>query len=210
MLKWMYFSFMVLTSFLAVIISSDNNKSDVTLVLAQAATNNNNNNNNTLQSTLSSQPPSITHGVKITSPTKGQQVSIGKDITISGTSLANPNSNCQITVIVNHVKPYQPATAAGPEGSKDYSKWNFVLSSKYTTIHQGQNKITAKYNCNSANPGGLSFNSVNVTGLPAAVTSAATIQPSHQQQQQQQSITTENNNSNTTTSSEPTGIPGIL
>jgi hypothetical protein len=200
---------MILTSFLAVIISSDNNKPDLALVLAQAATNNNNNNNNTLQSTLSSQP-SITHGVKITSPTKGQQVPIGKDITISGTSLANPNSNCQITVIVNHVKPYQPVTAAGPVGSKDYSKWNFVLSSKYTTIHQGQNKITAKYNCNSANPGGLSFNSVNVTGLPAAVTSAATIQPSHQQQQQQQSITTENNNSNTTTSSEPTGIPGIL
>jgi hypothetical protein len=210
MLKWMYFSFMVLTSFLAVIISSDNNKPDVTLVLAQAATNNN---NNTLQSTLSSQP-SITHGVKITSPTKGQQVPIGKDITISGTSLANPNSNCQITVIVNHVKPYQPVTAAGPVGSKDYSKWNFVLSSKYTTIHQGQNKITAKYNCNSANPGGLSFNNVNVTGLPAAVTSAATIQLSHQQQQQQQqSITTENNNSNTSTSSsssETSGIPGIL
>ena len=188
------------------IISSNNNKTDLTLVLAQAATNN----NNTLQSPLSS-PSAITHGVKITSPTKGQQVPIGKDITISGTSLANPNSNCQITVIVNHVKPYQPATAAGPGGSKDYSKWNFVLSSKYTTIHQGQNKITAKYNCNSANPGGLSFNSVNVTGLPAAVTSAATIQLSHQQQQQ--SITTENNNSNTSTSSsssEPTGIPGIF
>jgi hypothetical protein len=198
---------MVLTSFLAVIISSDNNKPDLALVLAQAATNNNN--NNTLQSTLSSQP-SITHGVKITSPTKGQQVPIGKDITISGTSLANPNSNCQITVIVNHVKPYQPVTAAGPVGSKDYSKWNFVLSSKYTTIHQGQNKITAKYNCNSANPGGLSFNSVNVTGLPAAVTSAATIQLSHQQQQQQQSVTAENNNSNTAiSSSESSGIPGI-
>jgi hypothetical protein len=209
MLKWMYFSFMVLTSFLAVIINSHNNKPDLTFVLAQAATNNNN--NNTLQSTLSSQP-SITHGVKITSPTKGQQVPIGKDITISGTSVANPNSNCQITVIVNHVKPYQPAAAAGPGGSNDYSKWNFVLNSKYTTIHQGQNKITAKYNCNSANPGGLSFNSVNVTGLPAAVTSAATIQLSHIQQQQQQSITTENNNSNTSTSSssEPSGIPGIL
>ena len=207
---------MVLTSFLAVIISSDNNKPDLTLVLAQAATNNNNNiNNNTLQSPLSSQPSAITHGVKITSPTKGQQVPIGKDITISGTSLANPNSNCQITVIVNHAKPYQPATAAGPGGSKDYSKWNFVLSSKYTSIHQGQNKITAKYNCNSANAGGLSFNSVNVTGVPAAVTSAATIQLSQQQQQkqqqqQQQSIRTENNNSNTATSSEPSGIPGIF
>jgi hypothetical protein len=196
---------MVLTSFLAVIISN-NNKTDLTLVLAHAATNN----NNTLQAPLSS-PSAITHDVKITSPTKGQQVPIGKDITITGTSLANPNSNCQITVIVNHVKPYQPATAAGPGGSKDYSKWNFVLSSKYTTIHQGQNKITAKYNCSSANPGGLSFNSVNVTGVPAAVTSAATIQLSHQQQQQQQqSVTAENNNSNTAiSSSESSGIPGI-
>ena len=86
------------------------------------------------------------------------------------------------------------------------------ISSKYTTIHQGQNKITAKHNCSSANPGGLSFNSVNVTGVPAAVTSAATIQLSHQeqQQQQQQSVTAENNNSNTaTSSSESSGIPGI-
>ncbi len=204
MLKWMYFSFIVLTSFIAVIISN-NNKTDLTLVLAQAATNN----NNTLQAPLSS-PSAITHDVKITSPTKGQQVPIGKDITITGTSLANPNSNCQITVIVNHVKPYQPATGAGPGGSKDYSKWNFVLSSKYTTIHQGQNKITAKYNCSSANPGGLSFNSVNVTGVPSAVISAATIQLSHQQQQQQQSVTAENNNSNTAiSSSESSGIPGI-
>jgi hypothetical protein len=163
-----------------------------------------------LQSPLSS-PSAITHSVKITSPIKGQQVPIGKDITITGTSLANPNSNCQITVIVNHAKPYQPATAAGPGGSKDYSKWNFVLSSKYTTIHQGQNKITAKYNCSSANHGGLSFNSVNVTGVPAAVTSAATTQLSHQQQQQQQqSATAENNNSNTAiSSSESSGIPGI-
>ena len=91
------------------IISSNNNKTDFTFVLAQAVINN----NNTLQSPLSSQPSGITHGVKITYPTKNQQIPIGKDVTITGTSLANPNSNCQITVIVNHVKPYQPATAAG-------------------------------------------------------------------------------------------------
>ena len=46
----------------------------------------------------------------------------------------------------------------------NYSKWNFILTSKYTTIKPGQNKITAKYEC-ANNPDPKSFSSVNVTGL---------------------------------------------
>ena len=49
-----------------------------------------------------------------------------------------------VSVIVNNVKPYQNTTAAGSGGAADYSKWNFVLTSKYTTIKPGQNKITSK------------------------------------------------------------------
>src|SRR5919205_4112342 len=85
--------------------------------------------------------------IKITSPTRGQQLPVGKDLTISGTSIANATSNCQVSVIVNNVKPYQNATAAGTGGAADYSKWNFALTSKYTTIKQGDNRITAKYEC---------------------------------------------------------------
>ena len=113
-------------------------------------------------STSSSQQPMSK--VKITSPTRGQQVPVGKDLAISGTSMDSATSNCQVAVIVNKVKPYQNATAAGSGGPADYSKWNFALTSKYTTIKPGQNKITAKFECtdNSASKG---FSSVNVTGV---------------------------------------------
>jgi len=108
------------------------------------------------------------HTVKITSPAKGQQVPIGKDLVVSGitgdTTDSTTTSDCQVSVIANSVKPYQPATATGPGGAADYSKWNFVLTSKYTTIKPGPaNKITAKYVC-SNNPSVPSFYSVNVTG----------------------------------------------
>src|ERR671932_508028 len=108
--------------------------------------------------------------IKIISPNKGQQVSVGKDLTISGTSINNAtagSTDCKVSVIANKVRPYQPATAIGPGGAADYSKWNFVLTSKYTTIKPGENRITAKYEC--ANNAALtSFSSVNVTGVPSA------------------------------------------
>src|SRR5436305_14682515 len=88
-----------------------------------------------------------THAVRITSPNKGQQVPIGKDLSVSGisstigvgnaTTKTTTPSTCQAYVIVNSVKPYQPATGTGPGGAADYSKWNFVLTSKYTTIKPG-------------------------------------------------------------------------
>src|ERR671927_235210 len=102
--------------------------------------------------------------IKITSPTRGQQLPVGKDLTISGTSIANATSNCQVSVIVNNVKPYQNATAAGSGGPADYSKWNFALTSKYTTIKQGDNRITARYEC-ANNPALKGFSSINVTGV---------------------------------------------
>jgi hypothetical protein len=106
--------------------------------------------------------------VKITSPAKGQQVPIGENLTvfgITGTAVGSTAlSHCQVFVIANSVKPYQPATGTGPGGAADYSKWNFVLTSKYTTIKSGpDNKITAKYIC-SNNPSAVSYYSVNVTG----------------------------------------------
>ena len=110
------------------------------------------------------------HTVKIISPTKGQQVPIGKDLSVSGisTGVAVGNavtSHCQVSVIVNNIKPYQPATGTGPGGAADYSKWNFVITSKYATIKPGpNNKITARYVC-SGTPSTVSFYSANVTGV---------------------------------------------
>ena len=110
--------------------------------------------------------PPTTHMVEIVSPTKGEQVLVGKALLISGTSAGNTNPasiNCQVSVNVNGIKPYQRATSTGPNGSDDYSKWNFTLIPKYTSIKPGQNKITAKYSC--ANSPSSFYNSVNVTGV---------------------------------------------
>src|SRR3954452_10519131 len=115
-------------------------------------------------------PVAKLHTVKITSPAKGQQVPAAKDLTVSGIT-TDGASHCQVSVIANGVKPYQPATGAGPRGPADYSKWNFVLTSKYTTIKPGpNNKITAKYSC--SNPNGISFYSVTVTGVGVPTTSS--------------------------------------
>jgi hypothetical protein len=113
----------------------------------------------------------IKNAVKITSPTKHQLVPIGKNLIITGTTryhvhLDNATSHCQVSIIVNGMKPYHTATATGRDGAADYSKWEFLLSSNYTTIEQGpNNRITAKYTCSSHDHNMESFNSVNVTGV---------------------------------------------
>jgi hypothetical protein len=152
---------------------------------------------NTLPPKIPSQSPSSTaspKAVKIISPIKGQQIPVGKDLTIAGTSVDNANSNCQVSMSVNRVRPYQPATAAGTGGANDYSKWNFVLTSNYTTIKPGpDNRITAKYTCTD-NPVMVSptYSSVNVTGV---MDSTSTTVPTANvlQQQKQQTVTTSNN-----------------
>jgi hypothetical protein len=169
-------------------------------------------NNNTVS--ISKTTPSLSataanklHAVKITSPTKSQQVPIGKDLTISGTSIDNLTSSCQVSVIANSIKPYQPATATGTGGASDYSKWNFILTSKYTTIKQGpNNKITAKYSCIN-NPSVISYSSVNVTGVTMTANTAGsspiTASAASPIKQQQQVVTKSNNTSegNSTTAS---------
>ena len=103
--------------------------------------------------------------VKITSPAKGQHVSVG-NITISGTSSSNATNHCTVSVIINGIKPYQQATSTGSKGPNDYSNWTFSATPKYSTIKEGINKITAKYSC-PQNVNLTKFYSVNVTGVPA-------------------------------------------
>lgn len=121
----------------------------------------------TSQGNTTAPAPFVAHGVRITSPAKGQQVPIGT-LTVTGISKDNPAINCHVFVIVNSVKPYQNAAAAGPGGASDYSKWNFMVTSKYTPIKEGVNRITAKFSC-SSNPDVASYYSVNATGTRALV-----------------------------------------
>lgn len=106
--------------------------------------------------------------VKITSPVEGQKIiSINNNnITFSGISSDNNTSNCQVSIILNNIKPYQPTI---PVGSNDYSSWNFPPNAYHANIKEGQNKITAKISC-LASPANLTkWYSVNFTALANGV-----------------------------------------
>ena len=99
--------------------------------------------------------------VKIVSPTDGQQVPIGQELIASGESSDDTSKNCTVSVIVNNIKPYQSAYPTGASGPGDYSKWSFTLSSNYTDITEGSNRITAKLSC----PESTRWYSVNAMGV---------------------------------------------
>jgi hypothetical protein len=101
--------------------------------------------------------------VKITSPVAGQQINIlSNNIIFSGISSDNSTSNCQVSVILNNIKPYQPTR---PIGNNDYSSWNLDQSPYYVNMKEGQNKLTAKISC-LASPANLTkWSSVNFTGI---------------------------------------------
>jgi hypothetical protein len=117
--------------------------------------------------TSSSNATTKTHAVRITSPAKGQQVPVGKNLVVSGISTPTAgttnNSNSHVSIILNGGKPYQNTTGAGSLGQNDYSKWKFTLPPAYTTVKEGTNKITAKRSCGN-NADLASYYIVNVTG----------------------------------------------
>jgi len=104
--------------------------------------------------------------VKITDPIKGQQIAVGKHLTLSGIAKYNLTANCQVSVIVDSMRPYQKTIPIGQIGVSNYSQWKYALSPTYAgSIKEGINKITAKLLCNS-NPTTLTkFYSINVTGV---------------------------------------------
>lgn len=110
--------------------------------------------------------------VKITSPSKGQQVPSG-GILVSGTSSANATTACTVSVVINGIRPYQRAVPTGHGGANDYSNWTFTATQKYTVINQGQNKITAKMSC-PQNLNFTKFYSVNVTGVAGKANTTTT------------------------------------
>jgi hypothetical protein len=101
--------------------------------------------------------------VKITSPKVGEQVNILDNNTIfSGISSDNSTSNCQVSVILNNIKPYQPTKPVAPN---DYSSWNLDQGPYYINLIEGQNKLTSKISC-LASPANLTkWSSVNFTGV---------------------------------------------
>jgi hypothetical protein len=117
---------------------------------------------------LYAQIPSITLGIKITSPSTGQQVPTG-ELTISGLSTDNVNTDCTVYADINNTKPFQKALATGPGGLDDYSTWTFTYTDDYHLITNGTNDLTSKLSCIDDSNGGtanLTKNySVNVIGV---------------------------------------------
>lgn len=133
---------------------------------------------------ISGQLQAQTIGVNITSPERGKTIPVNSSLTVSGKSTDNPfDEICQVSVIVNSVRPYQPATANGSIGqASDYSKWFFILSPNYTSIKEGINEITARLSCLPSITTGNNLTkwySVNVTGVAVDqnATAAATTTP---------------------------------
>jgi hypothetical protein len=107
------------------------------------------------------QPP----GVKITSHVTGQKVPTG-ELTISGTSTDNPNTECQVYTDLNDIKPMQKVKATGLGGNNDYSEWTYTYNSAYRLVQNGTNNLTSKISCiDTASSNLTKWNSVNVTGV---------------------------------------------
>ena len=103
-------------------------------------------------------------GVKITSPTAGQETPVG-ELNITGTSTDNATTDCTVYADWNDQKPFQKAIATGPSGVNDYSTWSFTYTDKYHLITNGTNELTSKLSCIS-NPTNLTkWNSITVTGV---------------------------------------------
>src|SRR5215217_2193830 len=118
---------------------------------------------------LYAQIPPITLGIKITSPSTGQQVPVG-ELTISGISTDNVNTDCTVYADINNTKPFQKAVATGPGGLDDYSTWTFTYTNNYHLITNGTNNLTSKLSCIDDSNGGSTANltksySVNVIGV---------------------------------------------
>jgi len=109
------------------------------------------------------QEATSTIGVKITSPSTGQQVPVG-ELTISGISTDNATTDCTVYADRNDQKPFQKAVATGPGGVNDYSTWNFTYTKNYNIITNGTNNLTSKLSCLSGPTNVTKWNSVNVTG----------------------------------------------
>jgi hypothetical protein len=171
------------------------------------------------------QLPSPIIGIKITSPSTGQQVPAG-ELTISGTSTDNATSDCTVYADWNNTKPFQKAIATGPGGVNDYSRWTFTYTDDYHLITNGTNNLTSKLSCVDNSNGGTTnltqFYSVNVIGVAGRTTtttptnnSASTTSTSEQVQQQESPIIDSNITTimkeitNVTTTTSPESITSI-
>jgi hypothetical protein len=89
------------------------------------------------------------------------QNSNNRSLQLAGTSTDTINTDCQVSVIDNNIKPYQNTKATGSGGKSDYSTWAYSLTP--SLIKEGSNKVTARISC--MNPYATSIASTDSTTL---------------------------------------------
>jgi hypothetical protein len=112
--------------------------------------------------------------VKITFPEENQTIPVG-ELIVYGTSSDTLETNCQVYVDWNDVKPMQNVTGMGSGGKNDFSKWMFTYDNNYHLITEGSNELTSKISCfgdSNLNILTSKYNSINVTGSPNLTTTA--------------------------------------
>jgi len=111
-------------------------------------------------------------GIKITFPKTNITVPVGP-LVVNGTSTDTSQTDCQVHIDWNDLKPMQNVTAAGINGTNDYSKWTFTFSQNYHLIVEGTNELTSKIVCLDDSLGNITtkFYSINVTGINTNISS---------------------------------------
>jgi hypothetical protein len=141
-------SFLVFTSILVVYVTITTLLFNDVSILGKAA-------GQLLQSSLSSSNSDFSSsgrlGVEIVYPAKDRTTNTKDNLEISGVSTFNPGYICHVSVIINDVKPYQKTIPTGRNVENDYSTWKYVVNPDYTTIREGDNKITARLLCSDDN-----------------------------------------------------------
>ena len=94
----------------------------------------------------SQQQPRPMMTINIMSPMTGEEVPVG-ELTITGTSTDNAATDCTVYVDWNNTKPFQKATATGPGGVNDYSRWTFTYTDEYHLITNGINNLASILSC---------------------------------------------------------------
>jgi hypothetical protein len=100
--------------------------------------------------------------VKIAYPSPGENIGANNTLIFRGVSSDNSSSDCQVSIILNDIRPYQPVV---PIKEDDYSSWTYTLGTSYTEIKDGYNKATARITCVGTPANATKWNSINFTGM---------------------------------------------
>jgi hypothetical protein len=106
------------------------------------------------------------HGVKILSPTRGEEVPVNiQNFTVRGVSTDDSTHDCEVSLLPNGVTPYLAVNAKGQNGSGDFSVWNREFGSDFP-MNVGENKITTRLMCMNDDGNKTSkYQTVNFTGV---------------------------------------------